>query len=908
MGCLDDQQIFNFVSGLSGDSERGEIEAELARCSRCAAVVAEVMRQRSPPIDLVTDAAADPAVLHRYDLGAPIARGGMGTILSAVDHVLERTVAVKRLDVLAPAARARFAREIRITATLQHPNIIPIYDAGTMEDGHPFYAMRLVPGRSLDEVIATTPLEDRLGLLSFLGAVADAVAYAHGHGVIHRDLKPLNVLVGPFGETVVIDWGLAKLAATEDSVVDDWLTDARASEATTTRDGIVVGTPRYMAPEQARGEPATPASDVYALGAMLYHTLSGVPPVEVSSVTGVLDSVAMGRVTQVATVAPHLPRDLAAIVARAMAFRVADRYASASELAEDLRRFQSGQPVTAYRYTRPDRAGRFARRHRVALVVGSVFAAVAVAVAIWSVMRILDARDAAEAARTIAERETGRADLERSDAEGLVQFMLSDLRPALAKVGRLDALGATAARVDDYLGATAVRRPTGSTRLMRARVLELRASVAYDRGDWQTASQLIRDARAVLDQVDAQGAHAVGVDVVRANLLTLEALREVRSGNNAGALAHYIEAVGLRRAVVRATPDLQLDACVSLVSSLTDGGQAAERQRQSERAEQFWREANELVHRMQQQWPDSVDVAGPAIWLQVALGQARMRQGRMAEAERELVAALDVVSPERATEPGNAGLRMILLKALNVLADIRIALGRGGEARALHQRAHEHIAAMIAIEPSDARLRDALARSWHELGRDAGFAGDKPEAAARFREAAREYDTLLKISPDNDLVRRGAAINLSELAEVEHVLGQLAEARQSLSRAAAQFEELARTDAPAARLDLAFMLRQIAAFERTTHHLEAAAAVANRALALVETTPARQDRPIEQYYRAAVLLEAAAIAARRGQKVEAGRMRARSSAIVTALEQRGVMQADWRAELRTADDENHDRR
>jgi tetratricopeptide (TPR) repeat protein len=442
---------------------------------------------------------------------------------------------------------------------------------------------------------------------------------------------------------------------------------------------------------------------------------------------------------------------------------------------------------------------------------------------------------------------------------------------------------------------------------MRARVLELRASVAYDRGDWQTSSQLIQDARAVLDQVDAQGAHALGVDDVRANLLTLEALREVRTGNNAGALARYIAAARLRRAVVGATPDLQLEACVSLVTSLTDGGQAAERQGQSEQAEQFWREANELVHRMQQRWPDSVDVAGQAIWLHVALGQARMRQGRMAEAERELVAALDVVSPKRAEEPGNAELRMILLKALNVLADIRIALGRGEEARALHRRAHDHIAAMIAIEPSDVRLREALARSWHELGRDAGFAGDKAEAAARFRDAAREHDTLLKINPDNDYVRRSAGINLSELGEVERVLGQLVEARQSLYQAAARFQELARTDAPAARLDLAFMLRQIAAFERTTGHIEAAAAVVDRALALVETTQARQDRPIEQYYRAAVMVEAAAIAARRGQELEARRMRARSSAIVTDLEQRGVMQADWRAELRAADDQNHDR-
>jgi len=905
--CLDDQLIFNFVSGLSDNAQRDEIEAEIAHCPRCAAVVAEVMRQNAGPRWSVGDAAADSRQRLRYELGAPIARGGMGTILSAVDRVLERAVAVKRLDVLAPSARRRFEREIRITASLQHPNIIPIYDAGTLEDGHPFYAMRHVPGRSLADVIAATPPDGRIGLLRFLVAAADAVAYAHGHGVIHRDLKPLNILIGPFGETVVIDWGLAKLSEVEDSVVDGWLIASPGSDATTTRDGVVLGTPRYMAPEQARGEPATQASDVYALGAILYHTLSGVSPAEVSSVTGVLDSVAGGRVTQVETVAPGLPRDLAAIVARAMAFREADRYASASELADDLRRFQSGRPVTAYRYTRPDRAGRFARRHRVALVVGSVFAAVAVAVASLSVMRIVDARDSAEAARANAEREAARADLERDDAEALAQFMLSDLRPALAKVGRLDALSATAARVDGYLTATAARRPTAATRVTRARVLELRAAVAYDRGDWQAARQLIRDARALLDQAETADARAPDTGEVRANLLTLEAQRDARSGDNAAALARHLEAAALLRAVVHATPDLHLRTCINLFNHVTDGGQAAERLGQAKQAEQLWHEASDLVHQMQQRWPDDLDVAGRAVWLHVALGQARLRQGRLAEAERELVAGVDVVPPERAKESSSAELRMIVLKALNVLADIRIALGQAEQAAALHQRAHEYITSLIAIEPSDARLREALARSLHELGRDAGFAGDKPGSAARFRDAAREYDTLLAITPNNDLVRRGAAINLSELAGVEHAQGQLAEARQSLYRAVARFEELARTNAPAARLDLAFMLRQVAAFERTTQHIAAAAAVGDRALALVEATQARPDRPIEQYYRAAVLAELATIAAWQGHSLEAQRLRSRSTALVDDLEQRGVMQADWRAEL-MAGARRHDRR
>src|SRR5689334_8377839 len=182
-------------------------------------------------------------------------RGGLGRVSRAHDLELGRDVAIKELISRGAINEVRFLREALITARLEHPGIVPIHEAGRWPDGTPFYAMKLVSGRSLRDLIAEARTSDeRLGLLDHVIAVADAIAYAHGRNIIHRDLKPGNVIVGDFGETVVIDWGLAKdLTAAEDPVTaaspaqpspDDELTGA----------GSVLGTPAYMAPEQARGE------------------------------------------------------------------------------------------------------------------------------------------------------------------------------------------------------------------------------------------------------------------------------------------------------------------------------------------------------------------------------------------------------------------------------------------------------------------------------------------------------------------------------------------------------------------------------------------------------------------------------------------------------------------------------
>ena len=348
----------------------------------------------------------------RYAISGEHARGGIGRILRAHDRKLERDVALKELINPSERARARFDREVRITARLEHPAVIPVHDAGHWDDdGRPYYSMKLVSGQSLKEVIDDTHTRrERLALLPNMIAVAEAIGYAHSVGVIHRDLKPSNVLVGGYGETVVIDWGLAKELGTEDDAFDSYERDPlRDGGDQLTVAGAVVGTPAFMAPEQARGEPVDERADVYALGAMLYHLLSGRTPYQGSS-EEVVALVREQAPVPLRELAPDVPADLAAIAAKAMAREPGDRYPDGGALAADLTRFRTGQLVGAHEYSWGQLVARWARRNRAVAAALVLFLVAATVGSALFLQREQSLRHDAEVARDSAERERDRAD------------------------------------------------------------------------------------------------------------------------------------------------------------------------------------------------------------------------------------------------------------------------------------------------------------------------------------------------------------------------------------------------------------------------------------------------------------------------------------------------------------------
>ena len=357
----------------------------------------------------------------RYRFGEVFARGGLGAVRRAEDRKLGRTVAIKELLRFDDKAVHRFAREAAITARLQHPGIVPLYDLGRDAEGRPFLCMKLVEGDSLEQrITASADPEARLGLLPHVIAAADAIAYAHARGVIHRDLKPANILVGELGETVVIDWGLAKdLSQTTDEITDDEAGMDGVSDLTVA--GTLLGTLRYMPPEQARGEPVDPRSDVYALGAVLYHVIAGVPSFHELRAAQLVQAIVHDRPRPLAAHIPAVSPALAAIVEKAMSRDPARRYADMTAFAGDLRRFQAGLLVGAHSYSPAEVARLWLRRHRATGTVAASALLAIGALGVVSFTRVRDARDAEHVQRLAAESARGVAEQRAAEAESARQ-------------------------------------------------------------------------------------------------------------------------------------------------------------------------------------------------------------------------------------------------------------------------------------------------------------------------------------------------------------------------------------------------------------------------------------------------------------------------------------------------------
>ncbi len=403
MSCPDPETLLEFVDGGLIGQAAARFEEHLDCCGGCRELVACAARQdgpRSPgSTDSLGQAAAPPiGELVHYRLEGVISQGGHGIVWRARDLRLDRLVALKQARLGDPRASARFAREMRITARLQHPSIVTLHEAGVSGAGEQFYTMELVSGPTLLERIGQArDLRARLALLPHAIAIAEALAYAHDRRIIHRDLKPANVIVGSFGETVILDWGLAKdLSASEP---DDEPGSEDPSPGATSA-GTVLGTPSYMPPEQAAGQAADERSDVYALGAILYQVLTGEPPYAGVTSAEVLQKIGSEDAVSVEKRQPGVPQDLAAIVRRAMARAPQGRYATAKELAADLKKFATGELVSAHRYRSSELVSNWVRRHR--RIVASALA-VGAALGLW-LRSALGAREEARLAQQFAQQ------------------------------------------------------------------------------------------------------------------------------------------------------------------------------------------------------------------------------------------------------------------------------------------------------------------------------------------------------------------------------------------------------------------------------------------------------------------------------------------------------------------------
>ncbi len=798
------------LSGAAVTLSDSDFDALLAAFADGPATTAEVHR----PL---------PAEGMRYEVLRPHARGGLGLLSVARDAELGREVALKEmLDQVAddPASRDRFVREAEVTGGLEHPGIVPVYGLGRYADGRPYYAMRFVRGETLEDAIKKLHAGEEgytlRGLLTRFVAVCNAVAYAHSRGVIHRDIKPANIMLGSFGETLVVDWGLAKVVGRSTGSKGDMPAEGTlqvtGGDGRATRAGSLLGTPQFMSPEQARGEvdTLTPATDVYSLGATLYCLLTGGPPVRGADAVEILEKVWRGEWSAPRHVKSSVPRALDAVCRKAMALRPEGRCGSALELADDVERWLADEPVRAWREPWTVRAARWRRRHR-ALVVGTAAAALVAlllggaGLAWWQQERArrwagaegyltqvddLQARERWAEARVALEQADDRlggggpADLRRR---------LEEARSNLELVARLDGIRQkaitqfsgptsfdTAAPDRDYeaaFGEAGLGVP-GTDPEVTARLVAdspVRNAVVAALDHWAQVAAGPRRAwalgvarRAAPDPwLDRLRDPAAWEDEATLSQLARTASAEKVTPALAGALGGRLRRAGegenlLRAAQALRPGDFYLN--FNLASVLAANGRAAQ-------AEGFYRAAISLR-------PDT----SPAYF---NLGRLLVQQGRMAEAEPLLEKAF-----ENYTKPLGMKPEVARAWAVDNFGDLYESYGKLDEAAAICRKA-------IEVEAGNAIAHRAL--GWVLQRR-----GKFDEAADRYREAieldprnARSLAALGwvlhrqgKPGEAEPLIRKaialdpGNAVFRNDLGVVLQNLGKLDEAAAALRRAA----------------------------------------------------------------------------------------------------------------------------
>jgi serine/threonine-protein kinase len=722
------------------------------------------------------------------------ADGGLGEVFTAEGDDLKRKVAlkfIKRPRAADPESRRRFLFEAEVTGRLEHPGVVSVYGLGTDDRGYPCYAMRLVRGQTLQDALSTfhgaapdgQDLQERPRVLRELLrrfiSICNTVGYAHSRGILHRDLKPKNVMIGPFNETLVVDWGLAKPygAARAAGDGEDLLVLSDGDEAIQLTAGPV-GTPGYLSPEQARNEPSSPASDIYSLGATLYALLTGRPPVEGANAAEVLERTRRNEHPAARAVNPAVHPALEAVCSKAMATRPEDRYPNPLSLAADIEHWLADEPVSAWRDPLLERVRRWARRHRT-MVTASV---VALLVALAGLSAVLVGQSRANHTLRLSR------DAERKARE------MADSQTALAMEAVRDYYTGVS---EDVLLKQSALTELRTKLLRRPQQFYLQLKASLESGQREEPVTLARLAAAdfnlgkltadIGSREDAIAAHLQALEIRQALLNDYPGVADFRSalaeshhhlgtlyyavGRASDAESAWQEAARLLKALADDHPDV-IRYRADLTKSQNNLGIAYHASGHMDRAESAWTEARDVLRGLAAAHPDSDEYQGTLGKTQINLGTLYGATGRPALAEAAYGDAVAILSSLAHAHPDVADYRVDRAMAQNNLAYLDYSARRFDRAESGLRAALADRETFVRDSPTVLKYQRDLASTQNTLG-VLYNATKRPELAEKaWTDAMATLRALARAQPNVANFQHVLALTLMNLGVLNDATGR----------------------------------------------------------------------------------------------------------------------------------------
>jgi tetratricopeptide (TPR) repeat protein/tRNA A-37 threonylcarbamoyl transferase component Bud32 len=780
----------------SSDARTVSSSAETMRYTEFAALQAA---GAIPPTSIHAGTSGDAAPLstpaaERFRIIRPFQRGGLGQVSLARDEELNREVALKEIlpkHADSDEARQRFLMEAEITGSLEHPGVVPVYGLGQYGDGRPFYAMRLIRGDNLqlaiDEFHRQPEIADReLRFRQLLGRfvdVCDAIEYAHNRCVLHRDLKPGNIMLGKYGETLVVDWGLAKAVGSEAGPTDTVelpIRPASADHSTETQMGRIVGTPAYMSPEQALGrvDMLGPATDIYSLGATLYHLLVGRAPFGHEDRESLLGNVQMGRFPSPRSVKGDIPRQLESICLKAMARIPTDRYLTARQLAEDVERYLADEPVLAHPDTLYRRIARWMRKHRATVMgAGGILTVLAASLAVGLVM-VNAANQRAEHNFEVARKAIRDYYVTVSEETLLNQPGMQPLRDQLLKqaLDYYKEFIATSEKQD-----AAMLDEIAQANFYVGRITESIESPADAIPYYQTAVALNDQLVAQTPKSDKPLAEKRLAEQARAlNALggSLQRLQRYEESEE-----YYAQAEAVRSALVKDHPD-NAEYVRTLANTMMNRGSVEAELGKPEAGVDRWEKAQAL--RTQHL---SIGVADSKLRADAGkgdfnLGLHHLDSGDASTAEAHLLAAAEQFEQVRKSAPDDLASQYQLALAYRALGVLQGEAGEIDAAQAYYAKAFELLTTLNLRSPQVVDYKATLG-AMQTSAAELLLSADQPDdALAAIEKAVGPLDELVDQNPDVLLYARDLAVALrvraATMLKIENPTQAAADAQRAI--------------------------------------------------------------------------------------------------------------------------------